>query len=315
MKAIPTWKVGIVLLCVLGMFSTACGPTPPSSINPSVCTPKSPTSNIYRIATPFATVPQNDKNQSLDTLTKLVKNWSSSYDIVMEQNQVIRITVIFISPEIIQRIIYNQFLYYPTGNLQETITNGMNSIAKRDEFIVLVIITAFDNNITPIGKDIATLDIPVKEITLTNTADKVIHPNHDDHVLDEIIHIRNNEFKAGFLGYPIAVGDETHCTEIMDPKWTTSVTIKMPSYNINGTNITNPIIWDISYRSLIDLGSPPGVLNIDNLQSNNVTDFQPLIAPPPPDTNLSEVNSTYLNDYWHKMARFVWWQVVYKGQH
>ena len=192
------------------------------------------------------------------TLTNQVKNWSSSSDINLDNDQIIRITVTFIGPEIAQMAIYNQLLYYPIQGVdfKTPLDKGMESLAQRDEFIFLVLITASDNVASIPGRDIVTLDIPIREMLLTNTADLAVRPNHDDHLLDEEIHLGNGDFIAGFLGYPIAVGNESNCREVMEPDWNTSVTIRIPSYSIDGEQIQNPLTWNISYRTLIDLGGP-----------------------------------------------------------
>ena len=50
---------------------------------------------------------------------------------------------------------------------------------------------------------------------------------------------------AGFLGYPIAVGDKSNCREVMEPGWNTSVTIRIPSYSIDGEQIPKSLNFGI----------------------------------------------------------------------
>ena len=249
------------------------------------------------------------------TLSKQVKNWSSSSDISFGQNQIIRITVTFISPEIAQMAIYNQLLYNPIfgSDFKTPMDKGMDSIAQRDEFEFLVTITASVNVATILGEDAVILDVPIKEMVLTNTADLIVQPKHDDHLLDEEIHLKNGKFIAGFIGYPIAVGNELQCTEVMEPIWNTSVTIRIPSYSIDGNLVQDSLTWNISYRTLIDFGAPPAAPIPNNVPNGIAIDFSPSVNPPIPVNNISDAELPYWDYYWQTMARFVWWQVIYQG--
>ena len=235
------------------MFLVACGPTsaPITTILPS-CKPKDnvyiPESgnsrlilSIYQSAlvsnqTAYSENRTNAQNRALMLLRDDVQRWSSFNDIPISGSQTVRITLTYISPELVQEIILNQYLSNPSALSLETfqgmLTEEMGQIAQRDEFFFLITLTASEYNPNATSDNMLILDIPVKEMILVNAEDLKVSPNHDDHPIDQEIILSRGPL-SGYVAYPMAVQVGESCVQVLESLWNTTITISLSRLIIN----------------------------------------------------------------------------------
>ncbi|MBL0346929.1 hypothetical protein [Candidatus Villigracilis affinis] len=96
-----------------------------------------------------------------------------------------RITLTFISPELLQVVYINRVLKdgYPTSGFQEQLQNMLNKVAAREELLFLLTVSTDNNSINPIRH---TIKLPVDEIVLNNSENLQVPHSHDDYNLAAI---------------------------------------------------------------------------------------------------------------------------------
>lgn len=314
MKAIPTWKVGAVLLCVFGMFSAACAPTTASASGSSPCTSSAPGANVYR----SEILPQirelyllnsvdliNVKNRSFTFLVDQSKRWSSSVDIQVDNGNVIRMTLTYISPELMQFIILNDQLY--RNSLSETdfeqlLQTRMYEVSEREEFVFLMTVTYSNyGSLTAPEINRVTLNIPMGELALVNSRNRRTSAFHIDPPLRQEI-ITSLGPTAGYIAFPIGVGSPENCVQVLERNSNTVINVNIARVTINGTDYAHPLAWSIYYHPLVEMengritpsvpdATPPSGIPIDH-------------QPPPPRRGVT-VDSEEPS-YWERMALHIW---------
>jgi hypothetical protein len=147
------------------------------------------------------------------------------------------------------------------------------------------------------------LDIPIKEMVLTNGAWLKVNPNHADQILDQPINLSEGPV-FGYLAYPLAVLDNTNnnCNWVLEPKYNTSLVITMPSYVLNNISVAVPYSWTIPYSPLMHVENNEDSSTYCAPASFDEKQLLPLDVPP---------ISKNEPDYWQGFARFVWSQVTH----
>jgi hypothetical protein len=311
--------VGIVLLCILGVFLAACGPTSAAASGSSQpCTPTTPGANVYRgeILTQVRELslinsadPISARNEALRLLVDRVKRWSASVDIPVDNGNIIRITLTYLSPELMQIIILNHRLYRNTTpgiDIEQTIRTKMNEVANREEHIFLMTVTysAYDPPSTPEINRV-TLNIPIEELTLVNSRNAHIHALDVDPPLRQDI-IASREPLSGYIAFPIGVGSTENCMQVLEYLRNTIINVSVGRVIINGTDYAHQLAWSVKYHPLVDMDNGLITPRVPNppFQSD-----VPINHPPPnPVTgNLSEQVEAV---YWQEMTLHVWGYVT-----
>ena len=314
-------KVGISVICFLGLFLSACDGTDITlSSNVPACTP-SPEANEYRknmqaeIDLLYSRLFPDQYNYDPNTLEGVksdafrllrdkVMQWSSSNDIPVD-NQVARITLTYISPDLVQTIILNNQLYQqilPKTEFQGRLKNALDKIAEREELIFLITIAYSQYNQNETEETMVVLDFPIKGMVLINAGDKHISAKHFDPPLEHEIVISRGPL-SGYIAFPIGIEEGENCLYIMDPRWNTTLTVNVNGINVKGNNYSHPLTWFVEYQPLVNMGvsgvpSPP--LSSPHPDNIYLIDYQP----PLPVKNLSASQES--NAYWEKMAIHVW---------
>jgi hypothetical protein len=327
----PKWFIVFksFLIFAIGMGLSGCEmEAAPSSSKLEVCTPQAPNVNIYRTppqtwtstifhyaATPLPpnTSPQEQQileasYASFQHLISQTKQWSDIETIKLDTSSEVQIVVTFLSPELIQAVYLSEILRYRLfiSDFEAKTQSALDSIAMRDELIFFVTVTTTNNNNMNTAAHL--IDIPVKQITLMNTEDLMVGPNHDDHILDQPIN-SSVEPVFGYLAYPLAVTNGTNCSWVLNPIYNKSIVITVPEIIVDGVK-GGPYTWMIPYSSLIHSEIPPTLPMFIVPPEFDRSQITPLQVPPGPKMNLSTPNGMDENKYWQNYARFLWHQIT-----
>ena len=319
-------KVGLIIMCIWGLLFAACGPITDTTLSSNItCTPapSTPDPNTYKanILTEvdllysrlFPDQTNYDpntlqivKNDAFTLLRDRVRRWSSSNDIPVGDQDVIRITLTYISPGLVQIIILNHQLHQQIlskADFQKKLKDKMAAISVREELIFLTTITysRYDQNETE--ENMVVLIFPIKEMALINSGDKHIKANHFDPPLEHEIVISRGPL-SGYIAFPFAIEENESCLQIMERQWNTMITINADGFKVKGENYTHPLTWFVKYHSLVEMDGIVPISVTSTAPSGIPTDHQP----PLPVRNVPPNQES--ESYWENMAIHVWTYVV-----
>lgn len=295
---------------------------------PVVCTPESNAVNIYRVppetwantifAMAFPPIPtsippntpipvQLNPQQILGAryaafqfLIEKTSRWSDTETITLSDQNKTRITITFISPELLEAVFLNEVLRdgFITSDFQVHLQNMLNSVAARDELLFLLTVTTTNNNTLNTSRH--TIRIPITGMTLNNSENLSVPHSHDDHNLEQVIDTTSDAV-FGYLAYPLTMLSENQCKWLLDPKYNTNIVITVPFIEVDGVSDANQYSWTIPYVSLISSPMPsnPPAPFLPN--GFDATLMSPLAVPP------KEINQI---DYWQNFARYIWNQLT-----
>jgi len=317
-----TWLIALILIS--GLYGCA---SPPDT-KLSICTPESNKVNIYRVPPQswttmifefaYPTIPtsvppappipvqlndpqiQGAQYAAFLQLISETKRWSDTETIQLDDSTKTRITLTFISPELLQAVFLNDVLkdHFLTSNFPTQLQNMLNSVADRDELLFLLTVTTTNNNNASTLHP--TIKIPIKNMVLNNAENLTVQNSHDDHNLEQLIDTSADPV-FGYLAYPLTQLSGSQCKWVLDPKYNTNIVITAPFITVDGVSNNSPYFWTIPYSSLISPMMPPNTplpILPNGFDPNLMT---PLTLPP------NEINQA---DYWQNFARFVWNQVT-----
>lgn len=304
------WKNAIWFVLISTLIS-ACGSvaaaapatgTAPCKLesNPYIITPINQNLiNIYENGVVFvgdANAYNTIRQQGFNELVNHVYSLSDSVDI-QSGDKTFRITITYISPELIHIIIVNHYLYkrYTTfsGKLNEQVTNHISRIVGRDEHIFfMTIMASLDENNTANN-----ITLPLKQLELINTHNAKTTPEHDDHILENPINLRNSS-EYGFFYYPMAVIRNGTCQAVLDKNYDTRFVLSIPNIVINDTD-TGPQSWRYEYAPLIDMSTMSGVHQNKFVVNLLIDQFSPKKS------TLTTVDLESM-DYWIALSRLIW---------
>jgi len=322
------------LMVFISIFMTVTGisgcaaeaPSQGTEISMPICTPESPLVNIYRVTPqswtnsifefafppiptpiPPALPPPVNEQQlvlaryaALQQLLTEAQRWSDSKTIKTDDNtREVRITLTFISPELLQAVYLNEVLRdrFLTFGFQDQLQGVLNGVAERNELLFLLTVTATNNNLYSTRH---TIRIPIQEMVMHNAEKITIVHSHNDHNLEQVIDTSSVPV-FGYLGYPLSLVSADQCRWILDPKYNTNIVITVPFLEVDSTNKKTSYFWTIPYAPLIDLNLPPDLPNF-NMPAGFDTNLMAPLATPPSDTKQP--------NYWQDFASFIWGQVT-----
>jgi hypothetical protein len=296
-----------------------------------VCTPNAPVINIYR-ATPepwinmvlqyastYATIPTMTPSPVIDMFATstppvpiipsprsiafqcLINKTErlSDTEIIKVDNFEVQVTVTFISPDLLQAVFLGEFLKnsFSLSEFETQVQTVLGSVAERDELLFLFTITK--NGSTDTSSH--TIDMPVQEMALTNGEWLAVKPKHADQILDQPIDLSDGPV-FGYVAYPLAVLTNNTCSLVLEPKYSTSLVLTMPSYQLDGIDSKVSHSWAIPYSSLMHVENSAEVFQSCIFPTYDLSLISP--TPLPPDVNSNQSN------YWQEFARFVWYQLT-----
>ena len=314
-KYLATTK-SVVILIIFGIMVSSCAPTvSASAMYVLPCDPPTNEGNVYRqgvqpilgsyYQTAFSNpndlqLYQSMQHEAIKLLAAQTERWSDSIDIALE-SKFIRITVTYLSPELVQTIILNHYLFrgisnYVNNDFGAHITSKMDGIASRNEHIFFVTTTASKYEEPTSNSDFVIVQLPLKSLVLTNSSNIQVNPQHDDYHLEERIDLTYNP-AHGYFSYPMAVNVNETCEFLLDKANNTKLTLSIPYIDINGTRYeTRP--WILDYAPLIDIAPDP-----------NLMEKLPVARTPEhfcPGNELSAAITPVDAEYWENLARFIW---------
>jgi hypothetical protein len=326
----------LVLLVVAGL--SGCTSLSASS-QQVVCTPNPSTVNVYRVtpqpwtnlvfqyaATPIVdiTIPssaaittsmpginppsmppselqiQGSRYAAFQYLIDETKRWSDIETIKLDDLSEAQIVITFISPELLQTVFLSEVLeqrvFY--SDFEAKTQAMLNAVAARDELLFLLTITTTSSGRMDLPSH--SIDIPIRDMALTNGEDLPIKPKHDDHNLDQPINSSSRSV-FGYLAYPLAVMTNSECKWVLEPKYNTNIVITVPVIQVDGVN-SGPYTWTIPYMPLIEANILPNIPMFVAPPGFDQTLIAPMISPP--NGIIDQTNN------WQDFARFVWNQIT-----
>lgn len=324
-KIIPSnraWWRAIFIVCLL---LASCGLDNPQTVEaipvPTCISPNS-YANPYRLSEndvstaniiyePYkrGITPINDAQfQAFMALDEYAEHWSAYTDVFLNNSIGARITITYISPTLVHFIVLNHELMKKNlipDNFQSDLNAKLDKLAKREEMLFLITITAPSYSGQFDASQQLVLDIPMTQMVLTNASDVAVSVTHDDHILEELIPVTRKPV-AGFVGFPISIMQNDQCNWIMDPKFNTTITISIPAISLNGQPY-GPQSWSIPYAPLIDPGVDGDILALVAAPNFDYSRISPLKVPPPPvwDNSVTSQDN-YWETYWQDVGRYIW---------
>jgi hypothetical protein len=317
----------LIFVTIAGLFG--CGETTSAgtTISFPICTPDSPMVNVYRaplqpwaneifetafppIPTPIPPNPPMQFNEqqilgaryaAFQKLTSETKRWSHTEIVKLNDSRETKITVTYLSPELLQAIFLNEVLKnrFPTYGFQDQLQSVLNNVAQRDELLFLLTVISTDNNTSPIRH---TIKIPIQEMVMHNAENLTIMHRHNDHNLEQEIDASSDPV-FGYLGYPLSLVTANQCNWVLDPKYNANIVITVPFIEVDGVSNETSYFWTIPYAPLI---SPimPTITVVPTLPPEFDQSLYLMLPSPKPPSDINQAN------YWQDFGRFIWGQVT-----
>lgn len=303
--------------------SIAVTPCPPeAALDDTYAPPSNPLTNpIFQYAAPTPdanlAVEENQRRQdrailearyaALELLKYEAARWTKSITVPLDAANNVHILVTFLSRDLLMAALQNNIFAHSPRNIDfyGVINGNLAQIAKRKELIFLVTVIVTNPNS---GAHMLDLDIP--RMSLRNSDDHIIPPEHDDHNLDQVINLSQGP-AFGFLYYPLAIQVNGVCKQVLDRDSNTKINIETPALLVD--SIANgPFIWTIPYSPLVETGNsfytPAYPVTPTIIPQSPITQveidaslFSPLNLPP------TDTTSEF---FWRDFARFVWGQIT-----
>lgn len=301
-----------LLIVFITVWLSACAPIP-LSVDPTPlpeCPPPSYNVNIYN-STPLPTVPStvlpliasntlqveqpdlSRKQIAFQKLEREVARWSDTKTFELGDTSQARITVTFLSPEVLRAAAVIDLLdENPNAPyIDAQAASMLEQIARREKLIFFL--TAF--HVKPNGETVNmhTLDIDAAKLILVNASGLQIEPAYYDHNLDQPIALP--QYTNGYLYYPLAVKNEKSCIEVLNSEFNTKIILQLPSIIIDGKS-TGPHTWTIQYTYLLNTGNSSYEVGDQYIPVDSEIQSQDT---PPTSAEISDA-------FWEQYAKFIW---------
>jgi hypothetical protein len=299
---------------MFAVIVSACGPVPVSASPQIIPTCVNVPLNPYRppqVPNQVTTIFTNYKNNLMsydsarqDAFAQLrenIRQWSDYEDVTID-GRMIRITLTYLDPMLVQYIILNDALTTPNNLMDQNWFTGqiqaaMERLAIRNEIMFIVTIT------TPSYDSALFIEIPIKKLVLVSASGRRVSPTHHDPILSETIDVsRKPEY--GYVGYPVSLSLPDGCGGVVD-QWTTSLMLDY-KLTLDQNHPFYPLYWNIPYQSLVVIqGNNRPIPTLDPF--TDYTRFSKSDTPPAPKPLLDDYIS---KSYWEEMGRYVWSKVI-----
>lgn len=313
------------IVSILSILLAGCGVGATSAIlssNPEICSLPASTPNPYDVppeawvSEPYryiaATNSQFSEQQyrearyaAFQLLRKQTERWSNSVDISLSNTETVRITITYLSPQLLQLIEVNHVLMARTnlgmgdGDFQNFVRGSLNKAAKLQGMIFMVTVYAA---IEPDRQPVA-ISLPIKKMVLINAENSTVYPIYYDHGLEGTLYLGNSAF-SGFVVYPIAVKNSDTCHLVLEDTPDRKITIDMSNIIIEDKDRGN-FTWTIRYSPILDDGAPDEKSEFTPSDTWQYSSYVPLSQAP--DLYLSS------NEYWDAFSCYLWEQVTYNN--
>lgn len=249
------------------------------------------------------------RQKALLKLGENARHLTDWVDIATSNTSMVRISVTYLDPELIQFVLLNHFLNDPNRTVtpapieefNREVNDKLLKLANRNEVLFLVTVTSPFYKAQAYNSDVVNVRVPISEMSLVNGSGKRVYPTHADYVLGANIDITHGPV-GGIVGFPTAVWIQGRC-ELITDGWTHSLTLEIPRATLGDTEVSSQF-WSIPFRAL--------VMRADN---NPVPTYDPafqtpvakLAFPPTPSwiPNATE-DETKWELYWYEMGQYIW---------
>jgi len=320
------------LLCISFFFLTSCEGGPPTfSVEAaplSACKSLTPGANPYlshetseyvnSIYESYKGGWQVARQDAFSYLGKNMNRWSDYEDIAVDDSTMIRITITYLDPVLVQYIILNHVLSLPMDRinnneyrLDNLLQSTMTRLGSRNELLFMITITSPFYREQAYNSNVLTVNIPIEQMTLLSASGVKTLPTSEDYKLTENIDITHGPI-SGIVGYPVSVLNQDTCINVTDLR-TTSFTLKVKSLTLGDTLFPSQS-WSITYDPLILQDNYHPTPTIDPFIDTNR--FSKSSNPPTPNWRPNaEFDNTVWEIYWEEMGRYIWDKVVLKSGH
>jgi len=254
-------------------------------------------------------------------LRRNAEHLSDQVDIATNNTNMVRITVTYLDPELVQYIILNHYLndselIYESDEgkriweFNNALNQIMNKLGERNEILFLVTVTSPSYTEQAYNSNVLTVRLPITKLTLINGSGRRINPSHPDYILDTPIDITHGPV-SGIVAYPVAKIDQGQCMPSID-KWTNSLTLELSEIKLGETDVPTQV-WSIPYRSLLMSDDSYPTPTYDPAMGTPITKLE---TPPVPHwiPNAQE-DSTDPLQYWSEMGRYIWNYMINESHH
>lgn len=296
-----------------GSFACTAFPTVISTPSPTQlpeCPPPSYSANIYNptpipALTPLPPTPYNanaqgqfnltPKQTAFQNLEREVERWTNMVTIDAGGASQARITITFLSPELLRAVSILDMLDENPGNpyIYSESARLLSEIAKREKLIFFLTVHAVKNTSEPSATP-HTLEIIADQLFLTNVDGLPIAPAYYDHDLDQPLTLPE-QYASGYIYYPLAVTSTKGCVEALNSTFDTKIVLKLPSLTIDKVK-SGPYTWTIQYKYLLNTGGTAS----GNSQWQIPLDTEIRPSDIPPD------NSETTGEFWLHYTKFLW---------
>lgn len=320
-KQLSNLKLGGMALIFFSIALNACAPAASAqSLFASPCHPPTVEGNIYRqsVQPVLGSYYQNAFNnpndlqfyqsmqhEAIKLLATQTERWSDSIDIALGTKYV-RMTVTYLSPELVQTVILNHYLFrsnsaYNNGTFNAQVLAAMETIANRNEHLFFVTLTASTyEQATSYGEQII-VQLPLESLVLTNSSGIQVIPQHNDHNLEQRLDLTFVP-AHGYFSFPMAIDVNGNCEFLLDKAYTTHLVLSIPYIEINGIRYeTRP--WMFDYAPPLGIALDPNPLENRLQVERDLNHFCPC--------NDLPVSITPMNaEYWENLGRFIWHEMT-----
>ena len=247
-KQLSNSKMGGVFLILLAIMLNACASEAAArAVYAQSCHPPTVEGNVYKqvpqdalrniYSRAFSNNPNNVQNfdtiqyEAIQLLATQTKRSSDFVDISLGSKYV-RLTITYLSPELIHTIILNHYLFRKNGNylnsgFETGVASLMEKVANRNEHIFLATLTASTYKQDTSYTDPVIVQLPLRSLVLTNSSNVQVIPQHDDHNLEERIDLTQGPAHGSF-SYPMAVMVNENCEFLMDDTTNMHLVLSIP---------------------------------------------------------------------------------------
>jgi hypothetical protein len=267
----------------------------------------------------------NARQDALFQLGQNMEHWSAQVDVVNDTAHMVRITVTYLDPVLIQYIILNHQINDP-GFSPNVVNAPMNAtsfnfdldsrlqqLGARNEMLFIVTITSPFYRAQAYNSTDLTVKLSIDQMTLSGASNIPVKPTHFDHILNENMDITQGPV-SGIIGYPIALMlNQDQCTLVID-QWTNTLTLDIPSVILGGASSVQKF-WNIPYRSLVmQSDTHPTPTSDPYILNNSITKLD---EPPTPSWTPipGSDNTNWQQLYWEGMGRYIWNLVISESHH
>jgi hypothetical protein len=244
-------------------------------------------------------------------LASSVQHWTDAVDFPVYiggyENHFVRLTLTFISPEIIEWVLLNQYLgevSLSKDEFIERVNARISEFEQRKEIVFLVTFTSSYRNPSITDPNAIQINANVSEIKIFETNGRLIPNIYADPVIGQACCISRGAL-SGYIEYPMFVHRNKKCIATLDRENTTKMTIQVGKIAIND-NEYPPVILTLRYHSLLDSGNPQAPDPIPIPDNKLIREPGMESNPPNPTSGADNENALY----WQNMASYVWWYLV-----